>query len=265
MDQVERNSSLRAVNDDMRQARANLALIIRECGLSQSELARRSGLSRQLINGWARQRLPVSLSTTVGRLLSIVKFGLADLLLDEKALCDKLGKPSQYDHDLKLILPNLARFTKTNGAIERLRIAAGTYRFRSRIDQAAAPTLDRIFHLERRAEHGLAVTVFDGPRAGERPFAEGICLYHQSIFFIFVECADAPHDPLLYSFRDPHTPVIKSLHGVAIAPAWYGPDIGLPLSKLVYMRRLNGDKDMAADSEFENFIPADRPSMLTTF
>jgi hypothetical protein len=43
-----------SVNDDIRRASSNLALVINQCGLSQSELSRRSGLSRQLINSWAR-------------------------------------------------------------------------------------------------------------------------------------------------------------------------------------------------------------------
>ena len=70
----------------MRRAAANLALIINECGLSQSELSRRSGVSRQLINGWARQRVSVTLSSTVGQLLSGLQLTLADLLLDEETL-----------------------------------------------------------------------------------------------------------------------------------------------------------------------------------
>src|SRR6516225_548041 len=54
--------SMRSVNGDMRRAAANLALIINECGLSQSELSRRSGVSRQLVNGWAKQRVSVAFS-----------------------------------------------------------------------------------------------------------------------------------------------------------------------------------------------------------
>src|SRR5271169_86775 len=82
----------RSVNSDMRQAAANLALVINECGLSQSELSRRSGVSRQLINGWSRQRVSVTLSSTVGQLLNGLQLTLADLLQDEEALCVKLGK-----------------------------------------------------------------------------------------------------------------------------------------------------------------------------
>src|ERR1700687_5560 len=85
----------RSVNGDMRRAAANLALIINECGLSQSELSRRSGVSRQLINGWARQRVSVPLSSTVGQLWSGLRLTLADLLLDQETLCARIGKSRQ--------------------------------------------------------------------------------------------------------------------------------------------------------------------------
>ena len=61
-----------SVNDDIRRLSSNLALVINHCGLSQSELSRRSGLSRQLINSWARKRGSVSLSATVGQLLNVM-------------------------------------------------------------------------------------------------------------------------------------------------------------------------------------------------
>jgi transcriptional regulator with XRE-family HTH domain len=95
----------RSVNSDMRRAAANLALVINECGLSQSELSRRSGISRQLINGWARQRVSVTLSSTVGQLLGGLQLNLADLLLDEEALFVRLGKSPRSAPDVRQIFP----------------------------------------------------------------------------------------------------------------------------------------------------------------
>jgi transcriptional regulator with XRE-family HTH domain len=255
----------------MRRAAANLALIIRECGLSQSELSRRSGLSRQLINGWARQRVAVSLSTTVGQFLSSIQLTLADLLLDEQALYAKLGKSPSFEVDQGLILPRLSRFSKSEEALERLDVVAGTFRYRTRLKESPIFVLERTFQFQPRETHGPTVKAFDGPHVGNKTFAEGHCFYHQSIFFIFVECTDPPYQPLLYAYRDPHTPKITSLQGVSIAPAWFGTDIGRPLTRLVYMHRTNADGSAISeagfdpDREFNTFIPVDACTVLTTF
>src|SRR4051812_25857772 len=115
-----------SVNDDMRRVAANLAFVIRECGISQSELSRRSGLSRQLINTWARQRISVSLSATVGQLLSSVQLTLADLLLDERTLYGKLGKSLPEDANSFRILPHLLRSSREEHSRRRLSLMLGT-------------------------------------------------------------------------------------------------------------------------------------------
>jgi transcriptional regulator with XRE-family HTH domain len=265
-------SASRAVNDDIRRAAANLALVIRECGLSQSELARRSGLSRQLINGWARQRVPMSLSTTVGRLLSAIKLSLADLLLDEQTLYAKLGRTLRVDGGPAQILPRLKGFSRTAAGRGRLQALAGTFRYRTRLKESPLFVLERTFQFEPyRDNDGALVKAFDGPHVGNRPFAEGHCLYHQSMFFLFVESTYAPYRPLLYAYRDPNTPRITSLNGVSIAPAGFGRDMGLPTSGLAYMHRINADgsaiaePDFDPEREFNTYIPADGCTVLTAF
>src|SRR5262249_39472182 len=161
--------------------------IIRECGLSQSELSRRSGLSRQLINGWARQRLSVSLSATVGRFLSGIDLTLGDLLLDEQALYSKLGRPSPSNGDGFQFFPRMMRMSKSQESQERLDRLAGTFRYRTRLKESPIFVLERTFQFEPRNEHGLTVKAFDGPRVGNKSFAEGYCVYHEPIFFVFVE------------------------------------------------------------------------------
>jgi hypothetical protein len=264
-----RPSLPRAVNDDIRRAAANLALVIKECGLSQSELSRRCGLSRQLINGWARQRVPVSLSTTVGRLLSGIKLTLADLLLDEQSLYLKLGKTPPIEADAIPILPQLMRFSKTGEAQRRLDVLVGTFRYRTRLREASIQVLERTFHFEPQ-EGRARVRAFDGAHVGNKAFAEGHCLYHRSIFFVFVESTYPPYRPLLFAYRDPGTPRIISLSGVSIAHAVFGQDADRPLTRLVYMHRINSDgsaisePDFDPDSEFNTVVPVDACTVLTT-
>jgi transcriptional regulator with XRE-family HTH domain len=261
----------RAVNDDMRRAAANLATIIRECGLSQSELSRRSGLSRQLINGWARQRLSVSLSATVGRFLSGIDLTLGDLLLDEKALYSKLGRALPSNGDALQFFPRMMRMSKSQESQERLDRLAGTFRYRTRLKESPIFVLERTFQFEPRNEHGPTVRAFDGPRVGNKSFAEGYCVYHEPIFFVFVESTESPHQPLIYAYRDPLTDKVNSLNGVSIAPSWFGSDSGLPLTRLVYMHRTNpdgsaiADADFDPDREFNTFVPADACTVLTTY
>src|SRR5271168_530675 len=118
---------VRSVNADMRRAAANLAFIINEFVLSQSELWRRSGVSRQVINGWARQRVSVTLSSTVGQLLNGLQLTLADLLLDEETLCARFGKQRQRAPDGQQIFPKLARLSQDATSRQRLDTLVGTF------------------------------------------------------------------------------------------------------------------------------------------
>ncbi len=273
MDQAktgQRLLSARAANNDMRRAAANLALIIKECGVSQSELARRSGVSRQLINGWARQRLSVSLSATVGRVLGCIQMGLADLLLDERALYAKLGKPVGDEAYPAKFLSRLRCSSRTAEAHRRLAVINGTFRYRTRLKQSPVFVLERTLQFQLSGGHDSVVKAFDGPRAGNKSFAEGFCLYHQAIFFVFLECTEPPYQPLIYAYRDLHSPEIRSMNGVLIEPNWFGANIGCPLTTLVYMHRTNADgsalseTDFDPEVEFNIFIPADACTVLTT-
>jgi transcriptional regulator with XRE-family HTH domain len=261
----------RSVNGDMRRAAANLALVINECGLSQSELSRRSGVSRQLINGWARQRVSVTLSSTVGQLLSGLQLTLADLLLDQEALFAKLGKAPRSTPEGLQILPNLARLSQDTTARQRLDLILGTFRFKTRLKDAPMFVLERLFQFEACDGNGTMVKVFEDVQVGNRTFAEGHCFYHQSMFFVAVECVEPPHQPMIYAFRDPRTPIIRALSGVSIAPDLFGPHAGCPLARLVYLYRANPDgtavvgEGFNPDAEFSAFIPTDACSVITTY
>jgi transcriptional regulator with XRE-family HTH domain len=189
----------RSVNDDMRQAAANLAFIINECGLSQSELSRNSGVSRQLINGWARQRVSVTLSATVGQLLNGLQLTLADLLLDQDTLCAKLGKAPQAAADAMQVLPNLLRPSQDAASRQRLESMVGTFRYKTRLKDNPLFVLERLFQFETASEGGLAVRVFESVRVSDKIYAEGHCFHHQSMFLITVECCEPPHHPLIYA------------------------------------------------------------------
>lgn len=261
-----------SVNADMRRAAANLALVIRQCGLSQSELSRRSGLSRQLINAWARQRVSVALSTTVGRLLATVRLKLADLLLDEGALYIKLGKaPPRREASSTAIFPQLARISKDKEATSRFEALVGAFRYRTRLKELPAFVLERTFRFALRNDGDCVATAFDGAFIGDKAFAEGHCFYHQSTFFVLVECAAPPFQPMVYAYHDPGGAKINTLKGVAIAPAWFGLEAGRPLTSLVFMHRVGADgaalpgRDFDPDREFNNFIPADACTALTTY
>jgi transcriptional regulator with XRE-family HTH domain len=260
----------RAVNDDMRRAAANLATIIRECGLSQSELSRRSGLSRQLINAWARQRVPVSLSATVGSFLSVIQLTVADLLLHEQALYDKLGKVPRGASEPPRFLQRLARFSESEEARKRRRAIDGVFRYRTRLKESPTFIIERTFQFETTGDNTI-VRAFNGLQVGSNLVAEGVCFLYPSIFFVFIECADPPHQPMVYAYHDPKTPRITSLKGVSIAPALFGRDQGLPLTRLVYMHRLNADGSVIEETrseyerEFNTFIPPDAETVLTTF
>ena len=255
----------RSVNDDIRRVATNLALVINHCGLSQSELSRRSGLSRQLINGWARGRGSVSLSATVGQLLSVVELTLADLLLEPDQLSHRLKVTPQASTDTFNILPRLARFPADDAARKRMADMAGTFRYRTRLKESPMSVLERLFQFLPE-DSTCPVNVFES-RIGNKTFARGNCFYHQSTFYVFVEMTDPPHQPLIYAFRDPRTPRIMSLNGVSIAPHMFGPDSGAPLTRLVYMARdgAKADEGFDPDREFSTFIPADACTVLTTF
>jgi transcriptional regulator with XRE-family HTH domain len=248
-----------SVNDDIRRVSSNLALVINRCGLSQSELARRSGLSRQLINGWARERGSVSLSATVGQLLNVIELTLADLLLAQEPLCRKLHAPPRPDTDLSRILPQLARSLDDEGARKRIAAMAGTFRCRSRSKEQPVLVLERLFEIVPDGV-SCAVNVFE-TRVGNKLHAQGNCFYHPPTFFVFAECTDPPHQPLLYAFRDPKTPRIMSLNGIS-----FGADSGSPLTGLIYMARDGAPPTEGFDPEreFNAFIPLDACTALTT-
>jgi transcriptional regulator with XRE-family HTH domain len=261
-----RSAARPSVNDDIRRVSSNLALVIKHCGLSQSELSRRSGLSRQLINSWARVRGSVSLSATVGQLLNVIELTLADLLLDQalfsRKLQIKLQVTPQADADLSRILPQLAR-SLDDDARQRIAAMAGTFRYRTRLKEAPLLVLERLVEIVPDGA-SCAVKMFED---GNKSYAEGNCFYHQATFFVFAECTDPPHQPLIYAFRDPQTAWILSLNGVSIAPHGCGADMGSPLTRLVYMWRdgVPASAGLDPEREFNNFIPADACTVLTTF
>lgn len=256
-----------SVNDDIRRVSSNLALVIHHCGLSQSELSRRSGLSRQLINSWACERGSVSLSATVGQLLNVIELTLADLLLDQALLSRKLQiklqTSPQADTDLSRILPLLAK-SQDDSARKRIAALAGTFRCRTRLKETPTLVLERLFEIVPDGA-SCVVRVFE-TKAGDKPCAEGNCFYHQSTFFVFAEGTDPPHQPLIYAFRDPQTAEIRSLNGVSIVPYSIGPDLG-PLTRLIYMSRdgIAASADFDPEREFGAFIPVDVCTVLTTF
>jgi transcriptional regulator with XRE-family HTH domain len=261
----------RSVNGDMRRAAANLALIINECGLSQSELSRRSGVSRQLINGWARQRVSVTLSSTVGQLLSGLQLTLADLLLDEETIFARLGKTPRFAFDARQIFPNLVRLSLDTASRQRLDVILGTFRFKTRLKDSPMFVLERLFQFETCDGGGTTVKLFEDVRVGNRTYAEGHCFHHQNMYFVAVECTEPPHQPLIYAFRDPRTPKIRALSGVSIAPDLFGAHAGCPLARLVYLYRANPDgtaisaEGFNPDAEFSTFIPPDACSVITTY
>jgi hypothetical protein len=264
-------SSMRSVNGDMRRAAANLAFIINACGVSQSELSRRSGVSRQLINGWARERVSVTLSSTVGQLLAGLQLTLADLLLDEATLAARLGVKPGASFPAAPILPHLVNRSQDATSRHRLDLLVGTYRYKTRLKDAPMFVLERLFAFEADDGEGLAVKVFEDVRAGNKTFAEGRCFHRQSMYFVAVECTEPPHPPLVFAFRDTGAPKIRSLNGVSIAPDWFGTAAGSPLARLVYLYRANPDgsaitaDDFNPDVEFSSFIPADACSVITTY
>ena len=264
-------SSMRSVNGDMRRAAANLAFIINACGVSQSELSRRSGVSRQLINGWARERVSVTLSSTVGQLLAGLQLTLADLLLDEATLAARLGvKPGASFPAARNSSPSREPFAGRNVAAAP-RPARRHLRYKTRLKDAPMFVLERLFAFEADDGEGLAVKVFEDVRAGNKTFAEGRCFHRQSMYFVAVECTEPPHPPLVFAFRDTGAPKIRSLNGVSIAPDWFGTAAGSPLARLVYLYRANPDgsaiaaDDFNPDVEFSSFIPADACSVITTY
>jgi hypothetical protein len=263
--------SMRSVNGDMRRAAANLALIINECGLSQSELSRRSGVSRQLVNGWAKQRVSVTLSATVGQFLSCLHLTLADLLLDERELYAKLGKTLPSVPRGPRTLPHLARISQDPISRQRLEVLAGTYRFRTRLKDVPMFVLERVFQFEPRDGGGVAVRVFEDTRVGNKTFAEGHCFYNLSMFLVVLEGSEPPHHPIIYAFRDPQTLKIRSLNGVSISPEEFGPHSGCPHARLIYLYRTNPDGSPIStdgfnfEAEFNTFIPTDSCSVLNSY
>jgi transcriptional regulator with XRE-family HTH domain len=264
-------SSSRSVNGDMRRAAANLAFIINECGQSQSELSRRSGISRQLINGWARQRVSVTLSSTVGQFLNGLQLTLADLLLEQETLAARLGIKPEAASGGARILPHLVGQSQDSATRQRLDLLLGTFRYKTRLKDAPMFVLERLFQFEKDDSNGIAVKVFEDVRVGNKAFAEGHCFHRQSMYFVAVECTAPPHQPMIFAFRDPSTPKIRSLSGVSIAPDWFGAYAGSPLARLVYLYRVNADGTAIVadgfnpDVEFSSFIPTDACSVITTY
>jgi len=131
--------------------------------------------------------------------------------------------------------------------------------------------LERLFQFESHDGEGTTVKVFEDVRVANKTYAEGHCLHHQSMFLVAVECIEPPHQPMIYAFRDPHTPKIRALNGVWIAPDMLGPCAGSPLAGLFFLYRTNPDGTVVSgdgfnpDVEFNTFIPADRCSAITTY
>jgi transcriptional regulator with XRE-family HTH domain len=257
-----RAPAARSVNDDMRRVAANLAIIIRECGVSQSELSRRSGLSRQLINAWARQRVTVSLSTTVGQFLSSIQMTLADLLLEEQAVYEKLGKACRSETLSSGLFPGLTQSSNTEEARKRREAIVGLFRFRTRLRESPDYLVERTFLFESNGDD-TTVRVFNAPRVSNKLYAQGVCFYSKSAFYVFVELNEPPHQPIVYAYRDPHTPKISSLRGVLLCPILFGSDLDRPYTRLVYMHRIHDDGSAIAEAgfdperEFNTFIPVD--------
>jgi hypothetical protein len=144
----------------------------------------------------------------------------------------------------------------------RFAALAGTFHYRTRLKETPTYVLERVLEIVPDGAC-CAVKVFE-TNAGNKPYAEGNCFYHQATFFMFAECSDPPHLPMIYAFRDPQTAAIMSLNGVSIVPC---PDIGSPLTRLVYMSRdgVPASSEFDPEREFNAFIPADACTALTTF
>jgi hypothetical protein len=172
---------------------------------------------------------------------------------------------------LTQILPQLAHLSLVGEATKRLEAIVGVFRYRTRLKESPMFVLERIFQFQPGEGGGLAVKVFEGPRIGNKTYAEGYCFHHQLTFFVFVECTEPPYQPLIYAYRDPQTPRITSLNGVSIAPHIFSNYAGCPLARLVFMNRITaegralGEADFDPDVEFSTFIPADACNVLTTF
>jgi transcriptional regulator with XRE-family HTH domain len=257
-----RAPAARSVNDDMRRAAANLATIIRECGVSQSELSRRSGVSRQVLNAWARQRVTVSLSATVGQFLSCIQMTVADLLLDEQAVYKKLGRTCRSETEFSELFPRLTQYSNTEEARKRREAIIGLFRYRTRLKESPDYIVERTFLFESSG-HETTVKVFNAPHVSNELYAQGVCFYSQSAFYVLVELNEPPHQPVVYAYRDPNTPKVSSLRGVLLCPILFGPDLDRPYTRLVYMNRVRDDGSAIAETgfdpelEFNTFIPRD--------
>lgn len=176
----------------------------------------------------------------------------------------KLQVAPQADADLSRILPQLAR-SLDDDARQRIAAMAGTFRYRTRRKEAPMLVLEQLIEIVPDGA-SCAVKMFE-TSAGNKPYADGNCFYHQATFFVFAECTDPPHRPLIYAFRDPLTAEIMSLNGVSIVPHSFGPDMGSPLMRLVYMWRdgVPASAEFDPEREFNSFFPADACTVLTTF
>lgn len=258
--------TVRSVNDNIRLASSNLAFIINSCGLTQSELARRSGLSRQLINAWARQRVAVSLSTSVGQLLNCLDLSLGDLLLDEPILRSMLSaahtSPELASHDLTprdltamaappldaaRILPHLIARQSCTTVTDRLNQMLGTFRCCVGRAERSDVALERTARVERPDGHGVVMTLFDGPARGE-PLAVGACFHDHSTFYVFAESSAEPHRPFIYLFQDPATPEVNTLVGLSITPGASGALPGGSVPLPICLRRVHLDGAAEAPS-----------------
>jgi hypothetical protein len=112
---------------------------------------------------------------------------------------------------------------------------AGTFRYRTRLKETPMLVLEQLIEIVPDGA-SCAVKMFE-TSAGNKLCAEGDFFYHQATFFVFAECTDPPHQPLIYAFRDPLTAEIMSLNGVSIVPHSIGPNMGSPLMRLVYVWR----------------------------
>src|SRR6202030_3814067 len=123
--------------------------------------SRRSGVSRQLINGWARQRVSITLSATIGQLLKPIGFNLSDLLLEEKQILAKLNHEiSVAPADVQL-LPRLSRSPEVASSRRRLEALNGTFRYRTRLKEAPMFVMEVVFQFDPFSKIP-AVKIFEG-------------------------------------------------------------------------------------------------------
>ena len=260
-----------APNDDMRLAAHNLAVIIGNCGVSQSELSRLSGVSRQLINGWARERVSITLSTTIAQLLTPLGFKLSDLLLEKTALLSKMGPQHESGREPSIAIPHLMGSMTNPVSRRRVEALHGAFLYRTRIKETAYLIIEVTFEFDAHSDTIPTVRVHEGKGINSKAIIAGHYFHHESTFYIFAHHLSPPHFTFVYAFWDPMSDRLDRLRGVSLAPEWFGEHRGKPIARLVFMHRVNSDgrplpdQDFDPDAEFVEYIPADGVSVIKSF